>query len=175
MRERWLPVVGYEGMYEVSDLGRVRSIDRVVTSGRRWKARIRKLIRVNDGALRYLTVVLSRGSKVVCRSVHVLVLEAFSGPRPAGHQARHLNGKPHDNSFKNLKWGTPKENGQDRVLHGRSQKGAQNSQAKLTETKVARARILAKKGSPMRRIAAQMNVSPGLIGKIISRKLWSHV
>lgn len=84
----------------------------------------------------YMGVTLSRagcGSRFHSRFVHLLVLEAFHGQHPEGCQARHLDGNRLNNAANNLAWGTPKENGQDKVLHGTSLRGEIHNCAKLTE------------------------------------------
>lgn len=119
MIEGWLPVVGYEGSYEVSELGRVRSLDRTV-EGRRGPQRIRGkvLVAVRDVRLGHQLVNVCSDGKQRTRYVHQLVLEAFVGPRPDGMVCRHLNGDPTDNRIINLRWGTPSENIQDQLTHG---------------------------------------------------------
>ena len=105
--EKWLPVVGYERNYEVSNLGRVR---------RREIPNSDKTFRVDkDG---YLLVKMNVGGVRIRRPVHILVLEAFVGLRSPGTQTRHINGIPTDNRLKNLAWGTPKEDAADRERHG---------------------------------------------------------
>lgn len=118
MDERWLPVPDYVGLYEVSNRGRVRSLDRTV---RRGRGHVRicgvdlKMRLTPDG---YQGVVLHKDGKPVDRLVHVLMLTAFRGPRPSGKQTRHLDGKPAHNWDTNLEWGTASENAHDRVAHG---------------------------------------------------------
>lgn len=118
--ERWLPVVEYKGLYEVSDQGRVRSIDRVVPHGlhnsmRAIKGRTLVLIPDRHG---YPYVSLSRTGHVSLRAVHQLVLEAFVGPRPPGGEACHNNGITSDARSSNLRWGTRSTNMLDVVKHG---------------------------------------------------------
>ena len=117
--ERWLPVVGYEGLYEVSDRGRVRSLDRAAVGrdGRRYrvKGRVRKVATQHYGHLKVMLIV---GGSHRGFHVHTLVLTAFVGPKPEGLCARHLNGVPHDNRLENLAWGTYSENKFDQVRHG---------------------------------------------------------
>lgn len=124
--ERWLPVHGFEGRYEVSDLGRVRSLDRVQvkSDGRTCtiKGRIRSLSRSGRGD--YLTVSLKVDGRTVTRFVHRLVAEAFLGPRPPGLECCHGNGDGHDNRLENLRWGSHGENVQDTVAHGRHNKAS---------------------------------------------------
>ena len=120
--ERWLPVVGAEGRYEVSDLGRVRSVDRIIvqrdrryeggTVFRQWRG---KVLRPGPSTAGHLTVMLGRG--LGSRQVHALVLEAFTGPAPAGCEARHLNGTESDNRWENLVWDTRGNNTRDKKWH----------------------------------------------------------
>lgn len=121
--EEWRPVVGYEGLYEVSDCGRVRSLDRVVptVNGRTYRLR-GVLLKSWSGATQHghRTVSLSAGGVEKVRLVHQLVLESFVGPRPApGMHCCHFNGDPADNRVSNLRWDTPTANQLDKVRHGR--------------------------------------------------------
>lgn len=117
MPERWLPVLGYEGLYEVSDRGRVRSLDRRDRRGRLRKGMIRKLQTHKFG---YPTVALKSDGKQRTFCVHTLILEAFVSPRPEGHHARHLDGIPEHTYLLNLAWGTRSENQIDMADHGRA-------------------------------------------------------
>lgn len=120
--ERWRPVPGYTGYYEVSDLGRVRSVDRTVTDKRGRARRLRGVIhkpyldRNGRPAVR-----LCIGRVYKCRQVHQLVLEAFIGARPAKMEACHNNGDKTDNRLINLRWDTRSQNIRDRVRHGTHQ------------------------------------------------------
>jgi len=115
--ERWLPVPvpGFERYYEVSDLGRIRSLDRMVpTRGagmRLSPGRILKGGTYKDG---HKHLVLSAEGRRHASTVHRLVMLAFVGPRPEGMEIRHLNGIPDDNRVTNLAYGTALENAEDR-------------------------------------------------------------
>lgn len=104
--ERWLPVVGEPG-YQISDLGRARSVDRVVLRSngqeRRYRSRPRKPVARGNGHL----WISFRDRN---RSVHSMVLEAFTGPRPPGMWGCHANDDPTDNRLSNLRWATPRDN-----------------------------------------------------------------
>lgn len=117
--ERWLPVVGYEGHYSVSDQGTVRSEARVTVSenGNRRTLRERQL-RSAPGANGHLNVVLYFNQRKTSKYIHHLVMEAFVGSRPSGCDIRHLNGNPADNRLENLRYGTRQENAQDALRHG---------------------------------------------------------
>lgn len=114
--ENWLPVVGYEGYYEVSDLGSVRSLPRILTDGRTFKGRVLKPQTLNFG---HQSVTLSRGNVARRHLVHRLLLTAFDRQPEPHEDARHLNGVPADNRLINLAWGTRGENCRDTVKHGK--------------------------------------------------------
>lgn len=112
MTELWRPVDGYDGLYEVSDAGRVRSLPRAGTRGGVLHGD------VHPGG--YPSVKLSKDGHKTHLTVHTLVISAFRGSRPPGQECRHVNGNPADNRLDNLLWGTSAENSQDMVKHGRS-------------------------------------------------------
>lgn len=113
--EQWRPVVGYEGAYEVSDLGRVRSLDRITDRGRRWRGRLMTPATMPAG---YQVVTLWRDGAQRTHLVHRLVLTAFVGPQSARTEVRHGDGDPANNALTNLAWGTHSENQHDQVAHG---------------------------------------------------------
>ena len=98
---------GYEGLYEVSDQGRVRSFARYKSG------RILRPGRMPQG---HMSVALGRGNS---QCVHKLVLLTFVGPAPDRHECCHNNGDPSDNRLENLRWGTRSENNIDAVQHQR--------------------------------------------------------
>jgi hypothetical protein len=118
MTEIWRPIPGYVGIYEISSLGRCRSLDRVVikmTRGRPAQHRLKgRVLRPAVSARGYLVVGLARRTAYL----HQLVLRAFVGERPPGLQAAHNNGDRLDNRLSNLRYATPKANTADRYLHG---------------------------------------------------------
>ena len=109
-QEHWLPVVGYEGLYEVSDQGRVKRLARV---GKSWvlPERILKGCHTHQG---YVQVGMFGKSK----RVHRLVLEAFVGPCPEGMVACHYDDNKENNRLENLRWDTERENMWDRTRNG---------------------------------------------------------
>src|SRR5712691_3060160 len=101
--EHWLPIMGWEDLYEVSDLGRIRSLDRRTPRG----IRRGQVLKPFPGRNGYLSVDLSRDEVQTRRTMHRLVLEAFIGPCPAGQEARHgPGGSRTDNRLTNLCYGT---------------------------------------------------------------------
>jgi hypothetical protein len=132
MSENWRAIAGYAG-YQVSDQGRVRSLDRVITRltkrgpvPARMKGRIRKPSSAGNG---YCIVTLGRARPYI----HSLVLEAFVGPRPPGHQAAHGNGDRRDNRVENLRWATRDENEADKANHGTRLTGDRTPNGRKTQ------------------------------------------
>ena len=118
--EKWSDIPGYEGCYQASTLGRIRSLDRTYEmrngSVRRMKGRIRSLQMNGDGT--YLIVVLSVGGVHATRTVHSLVAETFLGPKPDGLEVCHGKGGAFDNSVGNLRYDTHRANQRDMLESG---------------------------------------------------------
>lgn len=124
-QEQWLPVVGYEGLYEVSDHGMVRSLDTVkVDSLGRTRRGTGKILSHDTKPNKYIYVNLKDKPRNRRAYVHHLVLEAFIGPRPEGHEACHNNGDRTDNRLANLRWDTVSENRLDIARMGRHNEGS---------------------------------------------------
>jgi hypothetical protein len=105
--ERWLPVVGWERYYRISNLGRVYSLHQ--------SGRVTIGMPVNGG---YRVMKLRDDERRCHKPVHVMVLEAFVGPRPSGYEACHGPKGARDNSLANLRWDTKQANAYDKRLHG---------------------------------------------------------
>ena len=120
MEEIWKSIPGFIDEYEVSNMGRVRSVDRLVycsgpVKGSYWSLKKGRLLRPGPSNYGHLSVVLGRRNT---HMVHTLVLTAFVGARPKGMECCHNNGVPTDNRLENLRWGTRSENSQDAINHG---------------------------------------------------------
>ena len=111
-QEMWRPVAGYEGYYEVSNMGKVRSVDRTIVNkdGNKHHKHGRVLTPSFSRRSKYQVVHLSKNGKAQTRSVHRLVAEAVvDGDAP--HMAvDHVNGNTFDNRADNLEWVTQAEN-----------------------------------------------------------------
>lgn len=104
----WKDVVGYEGLYLVSNDGQVMSIPRATTSGGLLKRTYAN----------YVKVTLSKGGKVKTFNVHVLMMLAFVGERPEGMDVCHNDGNPYNNVIENLRYDTKSSNCLDKKRHG---------------------------------------------------------
>lgn len=179
--EAWRPVVGFEGEYEVSNFGRVRSLTRVHTYQRIDQysgnvievSRTRKGVELRPGRMKsgHLSVALGRGNS---RCVHVLVLEAFVGPRPAGMEGLHGDDEPSNNRLYNLRWGTRSENLHDAISNGKAPIGSKKWNAKLTEDQVRKIKeqhaFLSSEA-----VARMYGVSGASIRQIRDGRAWAHV
>lgn len=174
MNEKWKTVLGFEGLYEVSDLGRVRSFFSF------WRG-ITKPIDppsvVGMGSRRgYKNVALRKDGKRVHYGVHRLVLEAFVGPGADGQQGAHLNGRRDDNRACNLVWAQAKENNDHKKMHGTWPAGEKNGQAKLTEADVKKIRAsYTGKYGDLTHLGRAYGVSKHGIFDIVNRRSWGHV
>lgn len=116
-KEHWKPIQNFEGYYDVSDRGRVHSLDRVDGQGRNWKGRILKPKgRKNNKG--YVNVALCKDGLTVYREIHRLVLKTFVGPCPEGMEACHGKKGNRNNCLPNLRWDTPRNNTLDMMTAG---------------------------------------------------------
>lgn len=159
--------------YIVSDRGAVRSIDRIKLD-KNGQPRCLKGRPMRPSPMRggYPGFTIRLDSHSHLRPAHRLVLEAFRGPRPAGHECRHLDGNVLNNRLDNLKWGTPKENKGDTVAHGRSMRGEKHRAAKLNAFSVRVIRRLVKLGHQQNRVAVLFGVRSQEISRIIKGERW---
>lgn len=165
MTERWLPVLGFEGLYFVSDLGRVRSERRYRAAG--------CIMTPGTAGKGYLKVTLCRrGEKYVHRYVHELVLEAFVGPRPQGMEAAHNNGRRDDNRLTNLRWDTRAGNFADKIAHGTACRGERHGRRKLSAADVIEIRVAE---GTLREIGERFGVGPMQIHRIKTGENWGSL
>lgn len=173
--EEWRAIDGHDG-YEVSNFGRVRSIERVVLRKTRWGGVARaKLVgrllvpAINKG---YFQLSLGKNTK---RQVHQLVSSAFIGAQPAQSHVNHINGIKTDNRVCNLEYVTPLENIRHAIKHGLTkQNGSASVNSKLTEADVIDMR--ASRGSKtMKQLASEHGVSAAAVCNAVNGKTWKHL
>jgi hypothetical protein len=163
MTEAWLPVAGFEGRYEVSDQGRVRSMP-----GLRFAGGVKKPSATKKGHLKF--DLYSGGKKTrVHRYGHRLVLEAFVGPCPDGMEACHGDGNPANNALSNLRWDTPQSNWADARAHGTARVRDTHHWSKLTGAQVAEIQRRYAEGALQRQLAADYGVIQQTISYIVRR------
>lgn len=183
--EVWKAIPGFEGYYEVSSLGRARSLDRAVRHARGGFAIKRgRLLSTKPNGHGYPSVCLSKEGKPTTRVIHQLVCEAFNGPRPEGHEAAHEDGNKANCRADNLSWKTRTENERDKKRHGTSllgrdcvpahsrARGERHGCARLTSVQVREARRLMNSGVSAYRISHLLNVSHTTAKSIQSEKTW---
>ena len=169
--EVWKPVVGYEGLYEVSDQGRVRSLDRKFINARGQRRTCKGRILSQSLVEGYPQVALCSWGHMRLRKVHQLVLESFTGPRPGvGWDACHCDGIKTNNAIGNLRWDTKQANQADRVLHGTDSRGVKCKTAKLTEQQVLEIRASSLR---YREIADLYGIGISTVGRIKNQKSWA--
>jgi hypothetical protein len=158
--EEWRDVVGFEGLYKVSNFGRIQTV-------KTGKIKEQTISKTDNRP--YLS--LWKNNKIkVCRP-HKLVLEGFVSVRPDGLECCHNDGNPQNNHLTNLRWDTPKNNHADKIKHGTTNRGEQCGTAKLTLEQV---RAIRQDTRLQRIIAAEYGVKDNTISRIKSFKRWAH-
>lgn len=178
--ETWKSIKNYEGLYEVSDRGRVRAMPRKYVTG---NGAIRKhgrfVMKAHPNGNGYLSVVLHKdGTAKTCR-VHKLVAAAFYG---VSHlEINHKNGVKTDNTLKNLEYCSRSENIKHAYAKGlikfcKEQRGEKNHAAKLkTEDVIKIRRLCEEKQVRQNELARRFGVSPATINDIMKKRRWAHV
>ena len=157
--ENWKNVVDFEGIYEVSDFGNIRST----------KTKQLKKITVDTHGRPYLGLWKNNKQKIV--KPHKLVLEAFVGKAPKGMECCHNDGNQQNNKLDNLRWDTPKNNHADKLKHGTSNTGERCNWAKLTKAQVIAIRADTR---TQKEIAAEYGVQQSQISRIKNGIRWIH-
>jgi len=173
--EEWRDISGWEGSYQVFSLGRVRSLDRVVTQVSRWgiqnRVMVGKILKPGYCRNGYQSVTLSRpGEKQKIILVHRLVASSFHGEPGPGQEVCHINGVRDDNRKDNLRWDSRSSNHADKVLHGTDARGEKNPMSKLTPKEVIEIR---KSHLTLKELSKVYGVTEGTLSEIRNRKSWS--
>lgn len=176
--EIWKPVPNFEGYFEVSNQGRVRTVERKVRFVSKrgcesWRVKARKIISqqlINSG---YMVVHLQKDGVRHAKTVHSVVAMAFLGERPCGLDVCHNNGVKTDNRSVNIRYDTRRNNHADKVLHGTVYAGA--TQAKITAKdaaiirKIANDNLMGKK-----ELAAMYGVTSETIRRVLKNETWKY-
>lgn len=176
LQEEWRAVQGFEGSYEVSDQGRVRSIDRVV-GPRRFRGQLLRTRKHNQG---YHQIMLAKDGKKYYPLAHHLVAAAFIGPRPDGYDINHKNGKKQDNRPQNLEYvphATNVRHAFESGLVGEANRtGERNGRSKITADVVRKIRempVTMNAPEIIRTLALPLTISA--VCRIRKRESWGHV
>lgn len=177
LKEIWKDIEGFEGLYQVSNLGRVRSFHN-------WRGTKNRILKQNTDRGGYLWVRLSKNKKSYFKLIHRLVANTFI-PNPENKKTvNHKNGDKLDNRTKNLEWLTQSENNFHAYENGlqspgklvKNQIGEKNLQAKLTNKQVLEIRKKWKTGKYLQKeIGNEYGVSISTINGIIKRRTWGHI
>lgn len=175
MHEIWRVIVGWEGLYEVSDQGRIRriGIGRGASPG--------KILHPHLQNAGYHAICLYRNNVAHNRLIHRLMAEAFIGPIPEAHEINHLDGVKTHNVLPNLAIVTRRENMLHASAAGLAYRGSLNGQAKLTKEDVLAIRNAYIQGGyragglGYKSLGHQYGVSWELIRAIIKRRIWKHL
>lgn len=187
MIEEWRDIPGYEGLYQVSNLGTVRSLDRWITQrfskvkGYYTRLFPGKIIRPFSDKNGYQYVGLSKNNRVDRNPVHYLVLKSFIGERPQNYDCNHLNGKKGDNRLDNLEYCTKSDNLRHsyRFLNRKHRDypiGNKHHKAKLTDNDVVEIRKLySSKQYNQKQLAEIFHVAQTNISIIVRGNGWKHL
>lgn len=158
------PIPGYEGLYEVSNFGKVFSLTRPSREGRVNRKTPLELKQRQPRGDGYLTVSLyGKNGEATTKFVHSLVAETFIGARPEGAECCHCDGNSLNNSLGNLRWGSAKDNQKDRLLHGTDVRGIKHPKAKVSDEQVLEILKRLQSGEKGKHIALELGVSAALI------------
>lgn len=174
MTEKWKDVVGYEGYYQVSNIGQIRRVRQYRNT---YPGKILQPCLKRKGKAYYKYVTLSKNNVVKTFAVHRVEAIAFLGqPIEDRDSVRHLDGNSLNNVITNLKWGTRSENSRDSILHGTfvDNTGSKHGMSKLTESVIPIIRHMSDTMT-RRSIANQFGVSVSTIDGIINDRTWKHV
>lgn len=167
--EIWKAVPGYEGWYDVSNFGRIRSYHNY-GNGRRREPR---MIRATKDCFGYLQITLCLQAIHEQKKVHQVVASAFLPKGGVGMQIDHVNGVKTDNRADNLEWVTPKENTLRSVALGLKPSGERHWNHKLTEQDVSDMRELYSTGKcSHRKLGEMFGVSHNTVGRIVRGEGW---
>lgn len=169
MNEEWRSIRGYEGLYDVSNLGNIRSIERLDSRKHKRGGFVLKRMVNRKG---YYEVNLCKNGVIKPTPVHKLVMQEFSGDRPIGYDINHKDGNKLNPSFDNLEYVTPGGNVQhafdNGLNHGR--KGEKHHLAKLTNKQADIIReMYGNGGVTQRELGKMFGITQAQIGCIVRR------
>jgi len=160
--ERWRKVVGYEGLYEVSDCGNLRN-----------EKTGKGLLKRNSKG--YLVIDLHKEGERKSFRVHRLVAQAFIKNPDNLSQVNHIDGRKMNNYRSNLEWNSPKQNIRHSVLTGTFPIGERNGGSVLKEVEVKQIRTLSRGGVNNKDLSKKFEVSRKTIFSVVHHLTWKHI
>ena len=184
MQEVWKPCPQFTTTHEISNLGRVRSVDRVIDTRRGPRVMRGRVLALDyTHANGYARVCLSVGGRCTMRTVHGLVARAFLGrpPGPVGsrrgeYTVDHVDCDKRNNRADNLEWVTSEENRRRAMEGGTIPRGSAHPRSKLTEADVRLLRALYATGEhTLRSLAERFDLGRSQVGNVVRGLAWRHV
>lgn len=177
IKEIWKDIPNYEGLYQASNLGKIKSLTRIVNRrGNTTRTVFEKiLITMSDGK-GYRLVNLNKLGVTKMYTIHRLILSTFVKNIENKPQVNHINGIKNDNRLVNLEWVTISENGFHAYKNGLqiSAKGEKANGSKLKNEQILEIRKIGKT-LPIKELANLYNISISTISMIINNKIWTHI
>jgi len=177
MNEIWKPIIGYEGLYEISNFGNVKSLAKTKTLERKsinviYETPEKILSKLSSGRGYLFVRLVKNKDKGKTKLIHRLVAEAFLGCKPNNYQVNHKNFDRSDNRLENLEWCTAKENVRYTAEYNRHLHGERHHKAKLKEKDVLKIR---QDNKSAKKLALMFNVDKSNILQIKAMKTWKHI
>jgi len=180
-QEIWKNIPEFEGLYQVSNFGNVKSLERITKNKQGTCLRKEKLLSLNISNRGYVNVKLYNTDKNIKKtiSVHRLVSICFLDNFNQYKEINHIDGDKLNNNINNLEWCSRSHNVKEtyrlNLRKGTTYKGEGNNTSKLKNKDVVEIRTLYKKGVSLKEISQLFKVVPGTIGFIIKNQTWKHI
>ena len=178
MQEIWLPIPGYEGFYEASCLGLIRSVSRFAqrSNGAKFKKHGR-ILAPQWANRRYASVSISVNGLIKTVPVHRLVARTFVPNPLCLSEVNHIDGQRSNNAASNLEWVSRAQNNDHAIKTGLKPPvlGSRHGMAKLSEDQVIEIRKLRSSGVKGVDVARIFNITPQAVSEIHRKKYWTHI
>lgn len=175
--ENWKAIAGYEGYYEVSDTGKIRSVDRVVIN-RGFPQRLKGVtLRHNLNQNGYPYVIICKNGKTKCQCIHKAVAAAFVDNPDGRRVINHKDGNKQNNNASNLEWTTSLENNLHALRTGLRvpTRGEKQGKSVLKEHQVYEIRRRADSGESVKKLAQEFGVKEAAVSAVKHRRTWRHL
>lgn len=179
-QEIWKDIIGHEGLYQISNLARIKSLSRIIVNKNGFnkiiKERILSPVTMNIG---YVAISLWRGNKDTKYTLHRLMAIHFIPNSENKKEVNHINGNRGDNNLLNLEWVTPSENMKHAMRTGKCknffQKGFNHKQSKLSREKVLAIREMRKNGARLKEIGRIFDLTMDHVCRITKKRIYAEI